>query len=91
MVEETQNGDVGATIGAKEVNLIYRKIYEGQESIPFETYKARLAKARKLERQKEIELRSHELVSIPDNQFKIIYEKGNLVFSAFFSSLLSRW
>ena len=58
--------------------MIYRKIYEGQDGvIGFDAYKARLAKARKLERQRELELRANELISVSDSGFKIIYEKGS--------------
>lgn len=58
--------------------MIYRKIYEGQQEIGFETYKAKLARARKQERQKELEMRRNELIALPENEFKIVYEKGTI-------------
>ncbi len=76
---EGSNGEVSqSNVGNGDRELmIYRKIYEGQDGvIGFEAYKARLAKARKLERQRELELRANELVSVSDSGFKIIYEKG---------------
>jgi len=62
---------------AKDDIMVYRKIYEGQDGIGFEAYKARLAKARKIERLSEVESRRSRLLPIPDNEFQIIHEKGD--------------
>lgn len=55
--------------------LVYRKIYEGQDDTGFDTYISKLKKARKLERQKQLDDRRMDLSSIEES-LQICYEKS---------------
>lgn len=55
--------------------LVYRKIYEGEDDTGFDTYISKLKKARKIERQKQLDDRRMDLSSI-DDSLQVSYEKS---------------
>lgn len=55
--------------------LVYRKIYEGEDDTGFDTYISKLRKARKIERQKQLDDRCMDLSSI-DDSLQVSYEKS---------------